>query len=100
MFKNYFKTALRNLFRNKTYAAINISGIAIGLTAFWLIVLYIGDEMSYDRFNKNADRIVRVVQHAKWDGGELHLAPTSAPFAPELKNKFPSIQSFPVSKVL
>ena len=92
MLRNYFKTALRNLFRNKTYAAINISGIAIGLTAFWLIALYIADELSYDRYNKNADRVVRVVQHAKWDGGELHLAPTSAPFASELKNKFPEIE--------
>jgi putative ABC transport system permease protein len=49
MLKNYFKTALRNLFRNKTYAVINITGIAIGLTAFWLIALYIADDLSYDR---------------------------------------------------
>ena len=46
MFRNYFKTALRNLFRNKTYAAINVGGIAIGLTAFWLITLYVADEFS------------------------------------------------------
>ena len=79
MLKSYFITALRNLFRNKTYAVINIGGIAIGLTAFWLITLYIADDLSYDRFHKNADRIVRVVHHSKWDGGELHLAATSAP---------------------
>lgn len=92
MFKNYFKTALRNLFRNKTYAAITISGIAIGLTAFWLIALYIGDELSYDHYNKNASRVYRVAQHAKWDGGELHIAATSAPFAPALKSAFPEIE--------
>ncbi len=49
MFRNYFKTAWRNLKRNKVYAAINIGGIAIGLAAFWLIALYVGDELSYDR---------------------------------------------------
>lgn len=92
MLKNYFKTALRNLFRNKTYAIINVGGIAIGLTAFWLITLYIADDLSYDRFHKNADRIVRVAHHSKWDGGELHLAPTSAPFAPALKSAYPEIQ--------
>jgi putative ABC transport system permease protein len=93
MLKNYFKTALRNLFRNKTYAVINITGIAIGLTAFWLIALYIADDLSYDRYHKNADRIVRVAQHAKWDGGELHIAATSAPFASELKAAYPEIQA-------
>ena len=93
MLKNYFKIAFRNLFRNKTYAVINISGIAIGLTAFWLIALYIADDLSYDRYHKNAKRIVRVAQHAKWDGGELHIAATSAPFASELKTTYPEIQA-------
>jgi putative ABC transport system permease protein len=92
MLKCYFKTALRNLFRNKTYAVINIGGLAIGLTAFWLITLYIADDLSYDRYHKNADRIVRVAQHAKWDGGELHIAATSAPFAAELKAAYPEIE--------
>jgi len=46
MFKNYFKTAWRNLQRNKIYAAINISGIAVGLAACWLIFLYVSDELS------------------------------------------------------
>jgi putative ABC transport system permease protein len=92
MLRNYFKTALRNLFRNKTYSAINVCGIAIGLTAFWLIALYIADELSYDRYHKNADRIVRVAQHTKWDGGEIHQASTSAPFAAALKAEYPEIE--------
>jgi putative ABC transport system permease protein len=57
-----------------------------------LITLYIADDLSYDRFHKNADRIVRVAHHSKWDGGELHLAATSAPFAPALKSAYPEIQ--------
>ena len=59
MFKNYFKTAFRNLRKNKLYTAINIFGLAVGLTACLLIGLYINHELSYDKFNKNASRIVR-----------------------------------------
>jgi putative ABC transport system permease protein len=92
MLRHYFKSAIRNLTRNKGYAAINITGIALGLTAFWLIALYVGDELSYDRYHTNAGRIYRVVQHARWDDNNLHLAPTSAPFAPAMKSSFPEIE--------
>ena len=92
MFKNYFKTAFRNLQRNKVYSAINISGIAIGMAAFWLIVLYVSDELSYDRSFSNADRICRIVQHARWEGGGMNIVPTSAPFADAFKASFPEVQ--------
>ncbi|MEP6952076.1 MAG: ABC transporter permease [Ginsengibacter sp.] len=92
MYKNYFKSALRNLSRHKGYAAINITGLVLGLSAFWLIALYVADELSYDRYNTNADRIVRVVQHASWDGGNLNIALSSAPFAPALKTAYPEIE--------
>ena len=92
MIRNYFKTAWRNLQRNKLYAAINIFGMAIGLAAFWMIALYVSDELSYDRSFTNADRIYRVVQHASWEGGKLNMVPTSAPFAPGLKNEFPEVE--------
>ena len=92
MFINYIKTAWRNLWRNKTYSAINIAGLAIALAAFWMIVLYVFDEFSFDRYNTHADRIVRVVQHTRWNGNDLHEAPVSAPFAPALKAAFPEIE--------
>ena len=92
MIKNYFRTALRNLQRHKGYAAINIFGLACGLAAFWMIALYVADELSYDRYNLNARRIARVVQHARWNDNEMNEAPTSAPFAPALKSYFPEIQ--------
>ncbi len=92
MFKNYIKTAWRNLLRSKTYSAINIGGLAIALTAFWLIALYVVDELSYDRYHENAGRIVRVVQHTRWNGNDIHEAPTSAPFAPALQAAFPEIE--------
>src|ERR1019366_4105786 len=92
MLKNYFKTALRNLRRNKIYAAINIGGIAIGLAAFWLIVLYVSDELSYDRSFENANRICRIVQHASWQGGSMNIVPTAPPFANAFKNNFPEVE--------
>ncbi|MCW3091922.1 MAG: transporter permease [Ferruginibacter sp.] len=92
MFKNYIKIAIRNLSQHKAYAGINIFGLAFGLAAFWMIVLYIADELSYDRFNVNADRIVRVIQHARWGENDMHEAPTSAPFAPAMKAAFPEVQ--------
>ena len=92
MIKNYFKIAFRNLLRNKAFATINIGGIAIGLTAFWLIGLYVADEFSYDRYHEKGDRIVRVAQHARWDGGNISQATTSAPFAASLQTEFPEIE--------
>jgi len=92
MFKNYFKTAWRNLQRNKIYAAINIGGIAIGLAACWLIILYVSDELNYDRSFANADRIYRIAQHASWQGGSMNLPITSAPFATAFKTTFPEVE--------
>ena len=60
MIKNYFKTAIRNLFRNKVYSAINILGLSIGLACGMLIILYVKDEVSYDRFHKNLSSIYRI----------------------------------------
>ncbi len=57
MFKNYFKTAIRNLFRNKVYSFINIAGLSLGLACAMLIILYVKDEVSYDRFHKNVSNI-------------------------------------------
>ncbi len=92
MLINYFKIAFRNLTRHKAYSAINIFGLALGLAAFWMIGLFIADELSYDRYNTNANRIYRVVQHARWADNDLHMAPTSAPFASALTAEFPEIQ--------
>lgn len=92
MIYNYFKTAWRNLNRNRLYAAINIFGMAIGIAAFWMIALYVTDELSYDRSFANSNRLYRVVQHASWEGGQLNIVPTSAPFAPAFKNEFPEVE--------
>lgn len=62
MLGNYFKIALRNLFRNKVYGAISIFGLAVGITGAALLYLYIDSELSYDAFHENSDRIHRVVE--------------------------------------
>ncbi len=92
MWMNNLRTSYRNLKRHKIYSSINIFGLAVSLAACWLIVLYVKDEWSYDRFHDKADRIVRVVQHQEWEGGNMHIALTSAPFAPALKTAFPQIE--------
>ena len=60
MFYNYIKIALRNLSRNRVYSLINIAGLSIGLACCMLIILYNKDEVSYDRFHKNAEQIYRI----------------------------------------
>ena len=93
MLKNYLLVAWRTMLKNKTYSAINVGGLGVGLAAFWLIILYIADEFSYDRYHEKADRVFRVVQYANWEDNHLKLAPTSAPFAPALKAAFPEIEA-------
>jgi putative ABC transport system permease protein len=69
MFRNYFKTAFRNLRRNKVYSFINILGLSLGLACGMLIILYVKDEVSYDRFHKNVDNIYRIgMQRLNTDG--------------------------------
>ncbi|OKS85187.1 ABC transporter permease [Mucilaginibacter polytrichastri] len=91
MIKSYFKIAWRSLSKHKVFSTINIFGLAIGIATFWIIALYVTDELNYDRFNANADRIFRVVQHGTWNGGKFDLAPTSAPYAAALKNDYPEV---------
>lgn len=86
MFKNYFKVAYRNLKKNKAYAFISVFGLSIGLAVCALLLLYVQNEFSYDRYNKNADNIYRLTQpeHA-------YHAPQ---VARELANNLPEIKDF------
>ncbi|MRG45108.1 FtsX-like permease family protein [Chitinophaga sp. SYP-B3965] len=91
MFRNHLKIALRHLWKHRSYTAINLAGLVIGLAACWIILLHVGDELSYDRFHEKGDRIYRVVNAASWDGGSLDLATSSVPQGPALKNNFPEV---------
>src|ERR1700753_851770 len=92
MIRNYFKIAWRNLYKYKVFSVINILGLAIGVAAFWLITLYVTDELSYDKYNLKADRVFRVVQHGTWNGGSFNLAVTPVPYAAALKSDYPQVE--------
>ncbi|HVX25707.1 MAG TPA: ABC transporter permease [Parafilimonas sp.] len=92
MIKNYFKIAWRYLLRYKTYSAINILGLAVGITCCVLIMLFVRSEFSYDRFNTKADRIYRVWQDEKADGQEFKNTVTSIPAGPAIKSSFPEVE--------
>lgn len=94
MISNYIKIALRNLLRNKGFSFINLFGLTIGITCCLLIGLYIANELSFDKYHTNADRIWRVSRkfYNKDGSMQLHLGHLAPPFAPLLKNDFPDIE--------
>src|ERR1700743_2343869 len=92
MLQNYLKIAWRSLNKHRCFSLVNICGLAIGVAAFWIITLYVTDELSYDRYNEKADRIFRVVQHGKWNTGSFDLAITAIPYAPALKADYPEVE--------
>jgi putative ABC transport system permease protein len=91
MFKNYFKIALRNIYRQKGYSIINISGLSIGIACSILIMLWVQNELSYDKFHKKAGQIHQVYLTIKIDKKAETVEKTSAPLAVDLKNEFPEI---------
>ena len=92
MLYNYLKIALRNIRRQKFYAFINITGLTIGLAASLLIILYIADEFSYDRFHKDAGRIYRINLTGRMSGQEFNSPYTSAPVASGFMNEIPGVE--------
>jgi len=91
MLKNYLKIALRNIRRYKGYSFINIAGLAIGMACCILILLWVQDELSYDRFHENADYIYRVIQDINFADDSTTWAITQGPLGPSLKEDFPEI---------
>lgn len=93
MFRNYLKVAIRSLWKNKGFSAINITGLAIGLATCLLILLYVMDELSYDRYNKKADRIYRVDPDLKFAGTHFDLAVAPDPMAQVLLKDYPQVEA-------
>src|SRR5688572_3732275 len=94
MFRNYFKIAWRNLLKSKAFSALNIVGLAIGLSCFILIMLYVVDEISFDRFHAKAERIYRVDSEIKFGGNEMVLAVNSDPMGATLKRDYPQVEQY------
>jgi putative ABC transport system permease protein len=94
MIKNYFKIAWRNLLKNKGFSAINIFGLAVGIACCLLITLYVTDELSYDRYHENKDRIYRLNFNVKFGGNEQAFAQTPDILGPTLKNDYPQVENY------
>jgi len=94
MIKNYFKIAWRSLKKNRLYAFVNIIGLTAGIVSCLLIGIYIKHELSYDRFNENADRIARVAMDYSFGGTAQKVAVTGTKIGPQFKRVFPSVEDF------
>lgn len=94
MLKNYFKIALRILWRHKAFSLINIFGLAVGMAACFLIYLYVHFELSYDSFNTKANRIYRLATDIKTPSDLMQLGSSSPPMAINIQKKFPEVESF------
>jgi putative ABC transport system permease protein len=92
MISNYLKTVFRSLLKNKGFTFINILGLALGLATCLLIVFYVIDELSYDRFNTKYERIYRVNTDLKAGSNETSFAITAAPVADALVKEFPEVE--------
>jgi len=93
MIKNHIKTVLRSLLRNKAFTTINVLGLALGLATCLMIVFYVIDELSYDRYNDKRERIYRVNTDLKVGTTETSFAITPAPVADALLKEFPEVEN-------
>ena len=98
MLRNYLLTTYRNMLRKPVFSLINISGLAIGMAAFMMIVLYVADELSYDRFHQKSDRIFRVTIHGVFANNVFNTTYTAAPLAQALISEFPEVEQ--VSRIM
>lgn len=94
MFKNFLKVALRNLWKNKAFSAINIIGLSAGLAVCLLIVLFVKDELSYDKYNAQSENIYRVDADISFNGTQFTSAVSPAPLVPTLKKDYPQVVQY------
>src|SRR3954471_1413414 len=94
MFKNYLKTSIRSLMKNKTFSFINIFGLAVGTLCCIYILLYVQDQYSYDKHHKDVQDIYRVNTTLSLSGDKHNDATSSPPIAPALKADFPEVEQY------
>ena len=92
MIQNFFKIAIRNILRHKGFTFINVTGLAVGLAASLLILLWVQDEFSFEKFNRNAESIYRVEEDQFYSGARYHVTVTPVPSGPVWKEKIPEIE--------
>jgi putative ABC transport system permease protein len=93
MIKNYLKTAFRVLKNHPGFTTINILGLSVGLATCLSIILYVVDELSYDRYNAKAERIYRANLDVKFGGKDVSYAAAEAPMAAAVKKEFPEVEN-------
>lgn len=93
MFKNLLKIAIRSILKDRTYTAINVLGLTIGITCSLFLLMYIIDELSYDRYHKNADNIYRIVSNIKEPDNAFTWAVAQIPLAEELRDNYPEVKN-------
>src|SRR4051794_4328025 len=93
MFKNYFKTSLRNLWKNRTYGFLNIFGLAIGIACAALIFLWVEDELTYDHYFKKRDNLSSIKNKQTYDGTTFTFDATPGPLAKALRTEIPGIKN-------
>src|SRR5215212_3791489 len=93
MTKAFFLTAFRNLLKSRGYALLNVFGLAAGFTCFAFIAFWVKDELSYDKFNKNAARTFRVAGRVITQAESFQHACSSVPMAAAFKNDFPEVEN-------
>src|SRR5580704_17768816 len=91
MLKNYLKIIWRNLWKNKLYSFINITGLSVGVTCCVLIFLYVQYELSYDKFNIKSNEVYRLTEVLHLPNENNARAVTSPPMAPALQANFPEV---------
>ncbi|MBK9511981.1 MAG: ABC transporter permease [Cytophagaceae bacterium] len=94
MIKNYFKIAWRNLKKNGVYSFLNLLGLAVGVSIFLFLTLFINQELSFDKYNKNYQNIVRIGQTASFDGQQYEWATVPNIVGPTMTKELPEIKSF------
>lgn len=92
MYKNVLRIAMRNFRKDKWFSLINILGLTIGITFSLFLIFYVRDELSYDRFNTNADRIYRIVAYVTEKDKNTNITITESPLASQLKKDYPEVQ--------
>lgn len=93
MIKHTFLQAWRRIVKDRTYSILNITGLSAGLACFALIALWVNDELSFDSFNKNYDRIVRITEKSLKEMGEPESARSIVTLATALKQDFPEVEN-------
>src|SRR5689334_19277068 len=93
MLKNLLLVAIRNFKRDKWYSLLNILGLMIGITFSLFLIFYIKDELSYDRYNKNIDRLYRITSYIKEpERDTMKMAITQVPLGPALSKEYPEVE--------